>query len=123
VPVATVRRLLPESFVKILIKNGVDVLSVCHVGRLVSAHVQSALEERDPLCVVPRCGVGHGLENHHWMEDFSKSRTTSLEGLARVCSRRHDMISYEGFKLCGGRGNWELVSLSWSSPPTVMDSS
>ena len=33
VPVATARALLPEAFLKVLVTEGVDVLSVCHVGR------------------------------------------------------------------------------------------
>ena len=44
---------LPEAFLKIFVTDGVDVLSVCHVGRAISAHVRSAIEERDPTCVVP----------------------------------------------------------------------
>ena len=34
---------------------------MCHAGRTVPAHVQSALEERDPTCVVPGCDVAQGL--------------------------------------------------------------
>ncbi len=109
VPVATAERLLGSAFVKILVKEGVDVASVCHVGRDVPAHVQSALEERDPACVVPQCEVAHGLENHHWISDFVKSHTTSLDILARVCSHHHDQITYEGYRLVGGPGRWKLL--------------
>ena len=53
---------------------------MCHAGRSVSAHVQSALEERDPVCVVPGCDVAHGLENHHWAVDYAMCKTTTLAG-------------------------------------------
>jgi polyhydroxyalkanoate synthesis regulator phasin len=109
VPVSVVRRLLPESFVKILVKDGVDVKNVCHVGRTISAHVRSAVEERDPRCVVPGCDVAFGLEIHHWVEDFASSGTTNLDGICRVCKRHHAMITYEGFKLIGGPGAWDIV--------------
>ncbi len=33
VPVSTARGLLPEAFLKVMVTDGVDVLSVCHVGR------------------------------------------------------------------------------------------
>jgi hypothetical protein len=51
VPVAVVRRILPDAWVKIVLRDTKEVKGVCHVGRNVSAHTQSALEERDPTCV------------------------------------------------------------------------
>lgn len=120
VPVATARRLLPDSFVKILVEDGVDVLNACHVGRLVPAHLQSAVEERDPVCVVPNCDAAHGLETHHYVEDYATSKITSLECVARVCGGHHDMMTYGGFKLIGGPGNWQLVP---PPPPNILDSS
>ena len=110
VSVARVRELLPESFVKVVFRDTVDVRSVCHVGRKVTTHMQSGLDERDPRCVVPGCTVAHGLENHHWVEDFASSGTTSLAELARVCPRHHDMISYQGWRLEGGPGAWRFVA-------------
>ncbi|MGD0321445.1 MAG: hypothetical protein ABSC00_07590 [Acidimicrobiales bacterium] len=110
VPVATAERILGTAFVKILVKDGVDVVSVCHVGRSVPAHVQSALEERDPACVVPECDTAFGLENHHWKEDYASCKSTSLDGLARVCRRHHHLITYEGFELVGGPGRWRLIA-------------
>ena len=114
VPVAAVNELLPQAFVKTLIRDGVDVLNVCHIGRAISTHLVSALEEHDPTCVVPDCAVAHGLENHHWQEDFAKSGLTSLKCLARVCKRHHDLITYSGFILEGGPGKW-----TFRAPPDV----
>lgn len=106
VPVATLKSLLPEAWVKLVVTNGVDVRNVCHVGRSVSAHVDTALEERDRHCVVPGCDVVHGLQKHHWVADFAVSKTSSLSELARVCRRHHDMITYDGYVLEGGPGAW-----------------
>jgi len=108
VPVAAVERILPEAFVKVVVVDSVDVLSVCHLGRNRPSHLESALEERDRSCVVPNCDVSLGLQTHHWRVDYSKSKTSSLDGLARVCKAHHDLMSYEGFKLTGGPGAWEL---------------
>ena len=88
--------------------DGVDVVSVCHVGRTVPAHLQSALEARDPTCVVPECSVALGLENHHWQVPYPECKTTSVDNLARVCSWHHDLITYEGYVLGGGPGAWEM---------------
>jgi len=110
VPVAVVRRQLPEAFLKILVTDGVDVQAVCHVGRTVPAVVQSALEDRDPTCVVPGCDVAQGLENHHWRADYAVARSTTLRDLARVCSWHHDLVTYDGYELRGGPGKWEYVA-------------
>jgi len=99
---------LPFCDVRVLFLKSVDVLSVCHLGRGLSAHEQTALEERDPTCRVPGCEVSHGLENHHYREDFASSGRTSLAELARVCARLHDMITHGGWVLEGGPGSWRF---------------
>ena len=109
IPVANLKRLLPDAFVKIVIRDSVDVLSVCHVGRTVTSHLRSALEERDRCCVVPGCDVSLGLEIHHWREDFATCKTTNLDSICRICTKHHDLITYEGFELRGGPGKWELL--------------
>jgi hypothetical protein len=108
VPVAQARRQLSDTALKYFVVKGVDVLSVCHVGRTVPAHVQSALEERDPVCVVPGCEVANGLENHHWDVPYVDCKTTSLQGLARVCAWHHDLLTYDGYELTGGPGRWDM---------------
>ena len=110
VAVAVARRQLSDAALKYFAVRGTDVLSVCHVGRTVPAHVQSALEERDPMCVVPGCQVATGLENHHWETGYADCKTTSVTGLARVCSFHHDLITYDGYVLEGGPGKWLLRS-------------
>lgn len=112
VPVSTARALLPEAFLKIFVSNGVDVLSVCHVGRGVSAHVRSAIEERDSTCVVPGCDVAMGLEIDHWQTDYADGGPTVLTNLARLCHVHHAMKTHRGFSLGGGPGKWE-----WQPPP------
>ena len=111
VPVATARSLLPESFLKIVVVDGVDVLSVCHMGRGIPAHVRSAIEARDPICVVPGCDVAVGLEIDHWQTDFADGGPTALANLARLCHFHHAMKTYRGFELGGGPGKWE-----WEAP-------
>jgi hypothetical protein len=112
VAVSTARAVLPESFLKILVVDGVDVLAVCHVGRAVSAHVRTAIEERDPVCVVPGCDVAAGLEIDHWRTAYADGGVTALTNLARLCHFHHSMKTYRGFGLGGGPGKWE-----WQPPP------
>ncbi len=108
VPVAAVRSQLSDAFVKILVHHGVDITTVCHPGRTVPAHLQSALEARDRRCVVPGCDVAHGLENHHWDVDYAIRKSTSLAGLARVCHWHHSLLTYGGYALEGGPESWEM---------------
>jgi len=112
VPVAAVRSQLSDAFVKILVTDGEDVTTVSHPGRTVTSRVQSALEERDPTCVVPGCDTAHGLQNHHWDVDYAQCKTTSLVGLARLCAWHHSLVTYEGWELSGKAGSWE-----WREPP------
>jgi hypothetical protein len=103
---------LPEAFLKVVIVDAVDVVSVCHVGRYVSAHVRTAIEERDRACVVPGCDVAMGLEIDHWQTDYGDGGPTALANLARLCHFHHAMKTYRGFGLGGGPGKWE-----WRPPP------
>lgn len=108
VPVATALQQMPYSVVKYFAVHGVDILSVCHMGRHVPAHVVSALEERDPVCVWPGCAIALGLERHHWEVDYAACRTTSLAAMCRVCAFHHRLLTYEGYKLTGGPGKWQV---------------
>ena len=75
VPVSTVRGMLSEAFLKLLVTDGVNVLTRCVTwGAAVPAHVRTALEERDPTCVVPGCDVAMGLEIDHWQTDYAAGR-------------------------------------------------
>jgi len=108
VPVATVERELPGAFVKVLIEKGVDITTVCHVGRTISAHVFSALEARHETCVVPGCDVASGLEAHH-VVPFAQGGPTSLANLVLVCSHHHYLITHKGYELSGTEGHRHLV--------------
>jgi hypothetical protein len=112
VPVATARAQLPEAILKVLVTDGVDVLSVSHMGRTIRAHVRTAIEERDPTCVVPGCEVAVGLEIDHWQTDFGDDGPTELANLARLCHLHHSMKTHRGFTLGGGPGKWQ-----WDPPP------
>jgi hypothetical protein len=109
VPLARARELLGETFLKLVITNGVDVQSVCHLGRHVSAFTETALEERDPVCVVPGCDATSFLERDHWRETFAEGGPTDLVNLCRICGRHHRLKHTKGFKLRGGPGKWEWI--------------
>jgi uncharacterized protein DUF222/HNH endonuclease len=112
VPVAVVRRLLSDCILKVIVTNGVDVTAVAHAGKTIPAHLRSALEARDPTCVVPGCDVRRDLQiDHTW--PWIEGGPTSLDNLARLCRWHHYQKSHFGYRYRGGPGTWEWI------PPEV----
>jgi hypothetical protein len=110
VPLATAREILGEGFLKLVVTDGVDVQMVCHAGRHVSSFIDSALQERDPVCVVPGCDSAAFLERDHWRESFAEGGPTDLPNLCRICKRHHHLKHHKGFTLRGGPGKWEWIA-------------
>ena len=108
VPVHVVRSMMDDAFVTAVVSDGVDVSTVAHLGRRPTAHQRSALEVRDPECVVPTCHVRVGLEIDH-VEPWSATRVTKLDALARLCRFHHAQKTHEGYRLEGGPGHWRWL--------------
>ncbi|MEY2478120.1 MAG: hypothetical protein QOG87_3435 [Actinomycetota bacterium] len=105
--------ILAGAFVKVLLRDGVDVTRVHHAGRHLPAELKTAVFERDRFgCVRPGCGATQRLEVHHYKVDYAKGGATAYWNLATVCSHDHDLISRGGHRLGGGPGSW-----SWIPPP------
>ena len=85
IPVAAARRLLNDAIVKVIFSKGADITAVAHVGRTIPARLRTALEERDPTCVVPECDVRKGLEIDHVIP-YAEGGLTTLANTARLCS-------------------------------------
>jgi hypothetical protein len=83
VPVGTARRLADDGILQAVVVDGTDVHAVSHMGRTIPARLRTALEARDPKCVVPWCGVTHGLEIDHVIP-FAEGGPTTLGNLARL---------------------------------------
>jgi hypothetical protein len=114
VPLAVIENVVGDAMTRLVIDNGVDVTTVCHLGRTVPAPLETALEARDRTCVVPGCDVSLSLEIDHWKIPFAKGGPTELWNLARLCRFHHQMKTYEGYELREGPGRWE-----WVPPPGV----
>jgi len=110
IPVSVARRMASDSILKAFVSDGIDVRAVTHVGRTVSAKVRTALEARDPVCVVPGCDVRQGLEIDHRIP-FAEGGPTTLDNLSRLCHWHHYLKSHDGYRLGGSPGNW-----SWTGP-------
>lgn len=111
VPVAVARQIMEDSFLAAVVADGVDIRSVLHLGRYPTEMQKTALEVRDPACVVPRCGRTDRLEGHH-VPEFEVSRHTVLDELAMLCPAHHDDVTYHGATLLAGAEGWR-----WTPPP------
>jgi hypothetical protein len=113
VPLDTARSLMGDAITTLVVTNGVDVTTVCHLGRSIPRALRTAVVERDRVCVVPGCDVATGLEIDHWMVDFAAGGPATLANLARLCHHHHYLRTHRGFKLSGGPGRWR-----WEPPAT-----
>ncbi|MDE3085882.1 MAG: HNH endonuclease, partial [Acidobacteriota bacterium] len=109
VPIRVLTGLLGDATARLVIRDGVDVTTVAHLGRTVPAPVETALEARDPTCVVPNCTVALSLEIDHWRIPFAEGGPSELWNLCRLCRFHHRLKTYDGFRLVGGPGNWEWL--------------
>ena len=110
IPVATARALADDGVLKVVVTRGVDVVAVAHAGRTIPAHLRTALEARDPKCVIPGCDVRDRLEIDHLLA-FAEGGPTALDNLARICHRHHYLKTHQGWVLAGGPGAW-----TWDRP-------
>ena len=115
VPVAVARRMARNGMVKFIERDGVDVTRVAHIGRVIPAHLRTALEARDRTCVVPGCDMETGLEIDH-IVPLSEGGTTRLNNLARLCRFHHGEKTHRGWALGGRPGQWTWTRGRRASP-------
>jgi hypothetical protein len=92
VPVQTARDLLGDALCDLVITNGTDITTVCHLGRSIPRALNTALIERDRHCVVPGCDVTKGLERDHWIVSFVRGGPATIENPAGVESVMSELI-------------------------------
>jgi hypothetical protein len=108
IPVTLARRMADDCILKVVATKGVQVTAVAHGGRTIPAHLRTALECRDPKCIVPHCEMRRGLEIDH-RDPWAATRDTRLENLARLCRWHHYQKSHLGYRYRGGPGTWEWI--------------
>jgi hypothetical protein len=115
VPVSAARRLITDGILKAVATDGADVRAIAHLGRAIPAKIRTALETRDPACVVPGCEVRTALEIDH-IVPFAAGGATSLENLARLCRYHHAQKTHRGWRLGGRPGAWTWTRDRRGSP-------
>jgi hypothetical protein len=120
VPVSVARRMANDSILKVILTKGVEIAAVAHAGRNLRAHQRTALEARDPKCIVPGCEMRRGLQKDH-RGPYVETRYTSIEGLAHLCRWHHYLKSHRGYTYRGGPGTWEWVPPERPTDPPPTD--
>ena len=105
IPVATAQALAEDSIVAALATDGSDIQSVSHFGRKVTARQRTALEVRDPCCIVPGCDVRDHLEIDH-RSGLKDDGPRKLSNLGRLCPWHHYLKTHKRWELSGGPGKW-----------------
>ena len=88
VPVDAARRLLGDAALAIVIKNGVNVMNVTHLGRNLTAHQQTVVEWWELRCEVKGCDCRDFVDVHHLFE-YVRSGRTRLDELRVYCKHHH----------------------------------
>ncbi len=110
IPVAAVRDFASDAFIKAVVMKGRDVSTVAHLGRNISTHLETAVIERDPTCVVPGCGETQDLQIDHSVPVHHRG-PTKLRNLGRLCRWHHYQKTHHGYVLRRFGGGWV-----WESP-------
>jgi hypothetical protein len=108
IPVSVAEALSVDAFYAAVITRGVDIVNVAHLGRAVTAEQRTALQLRDPTCVVPGCTTSAGLEIDHTTSatGWADTRRTTLDELARLC---HPPPAEDAPRLRPHRHPWSLA--------------
>jgi len=109
IPVETALELMGEAICDLVITNGVDVTTICRLGREIPVALRAALDERDATCVVPGCDAVTGLEIDHRIVEIRDNGPTAMWNLAKLCRHHHHLRHHQGFTLAGGPGNWQWI--------------
>ena len=118
VSVSAVRSLLSDAFLAIVIKDGVDVLNVTHLGRQVTAHQRTALEARGCRC--ERCGSRYLLDIEH-NTGWTVTYETKLDDLSLACGHCHDLKTRHKLHFVGPPGDKRLVTRKGEPWDPVVD--
>jgi hypothetical protein len=115
-PVTTVRSLLDDAVVSVLLRDGDQITAVSSPKRTIPAKLRRALEARYPVCGVRGCANDQFLEIDH-VVPLEDGGATSVHNTWRICPHHHFLKTYGGWEVIGERGNWDLVPPDDPDPP------
>ena len=140
IPVAVASRLLDDAFLKAVVVDGTDIVTVSHLGRTIPARLRTAVEELHRECDVEGCHVsgeprdrsqptGRGVRQDRVVQSRATlpppSPPQAPPSIAtRGSARSHEVRSFPDSRcdLLTRRGGWRLMNeavLHVPTPPSV----
>jgi len=107
VPVSVAHQWAHDAFIKAVITDGTDIRTVTHLGRHRPALLDTALQFRDPECVVPGCDSSFREWDHRITH--ADDGPTSLENLRGLCPAHHRQRTHQGHELSGQPGHRQWI--------------
>ena len=97
VSVETIRSLGAEALLRIVIRDGVDIRTVVHGGRVANALQETAVFARqDGRCGVTGCSLPICEIDH--TDDYTDTQHTTLDELVGLCANHHDLKTRGGHR-------------------------
>jgi hypothetical protein len=110
IPVATAEALATDCYLRVLVKDGIDIKTVSHPGKTINVRLRTALLARGYKCAVPGCGTRHHLQIDHTKERRDDG-LTKLDNLDWLCPYHHYLKTHKGYVLAGKPG-----ARTWLAP-------
>lgn len=108
IPVTTARRLVGDSKISLMLRDGQKCASVGRPVRTIPAKLRRELDARFPVCGVSGCDQDRFLEIDHVIP-IAEGGATDTTNVWRICSHHHKLKHHEGWVVVGGVGGWDLV--------------
>jgi hypothetical protein len=107
-PVSTVRNLLDDARVALLVRNGGEVSTITSPSPVIPRALRRKLEMTYRRCGVPGCANDQWLEIDHVIARHDGGLTV-LTNLWRICPHHHRLKTHHGWRVTGTPGNWDLI--------------
>jgi len=109
VSVQTLRELLPDAVVALVLTKGIEVRNVTHFGRRATAAMYTALQWQVPLCANIACTNVLGIQIDHSI-GWAETLRTRLDELDPLCgSHCHKLKTEQNWALVTGTGRRAFV--------------
>ena len=108
IPLADLRRFLPQAAIDIVLTNGVDAFNVTHLGRRTTARQQTVLDLLNIGCTRLGCNATEHLQVDHRI-DWAHIHVTELTNLDWLCPHDHRLKTHHGWQLEPGTGTRRLL--------------
>ena len=108
VPVATIHEWEGDRYLRLLVRDGIDIRTVTRTTRFIDQRQRAALLARQGLtCCIQDCDRAARLEiDHH--QRVADGGLTDTANLWPKCHFHHRLKDLYGWKLVGGPGHWRL---------------